>query len=218
MRFWLFILLPFVGWASPMQQFQLDTVLMGSAFNFTAIHEDVTVAKKAVRLAKKEVIRIETTISSWQSNSETSLINRNAGITPVKVSSELINLIQRAVKISKMSSGYFDITFASLKPVWDFNKTYTDLPDARVIKESIQLINYKNIEVTDSTVFLTMKGMKLDFGAIGKGYAANKAKAVMYTIGIHNGVVNAGGDLINWGLNIEVKFWGQSRNFLIFTL
>lgn len=184
-----------------------DTLLMGSAFSFTAIHENSELEKQAIQAAKNEVIRIEKLISSWNPNSETSRINKNAGIQPVKTSQELIRLIQRSKKISKLSQGKFDISFASIKPIWDFKKQYTELPDSITVKKSVELIQWENIITSDSTVFLKNKGMKMDFGAIGKGYAANKAKQVMKKLGINNGVINAGGDLICWGSNQENKPW-----------
>jgi thiamine biosynthesis lipoprotein len=169
---------------------------MGSAFSFTAINKAI-----------EEVVRIEALISSWKTNSQTSLINRNAGNKPVKVSKELINLITRSIKVSKLSNGYFDITFASLKSVWDFKNTKHTIPDSITIINSVKLINYRNIELNDSTVYLKHKGMKLDFGAIGKGYSANRAKLIMEQNHIENGIVNAGGDLISWGGNEENKDW-----------
>lgn len=196
------ILLNFVAQAA-----SSDTLLMGSAFSFTAIHKNSKLEQQAIHEAKQEVIRIEKLISSWDPNSETSRINKNAGIQPVKTSQELIRLIQRSKKISKLSQGKFDISFASIKLIWDFKKQYTELPDSSTVKKSVELIQWKNIITTDSTVYLKNKGMKIDFGAIGKGYAANKAKEVMKGLGIHNGVINAGGDLICWGSNQENKPW-----------
>lgn len=165
---------------------------MGSSFSFTAIHNNKNLEVTAINKAIEEVIRIETLISSWKTNSQTSLINRNAGIEPIKVSTELISLIRRSKKISKLSNGYFDITFASLKAVWDFNDANHIIPDSSKVLNSVKLIDYRNVILTDSTVFLKNKGMKLDFGAIGKGYSANKAKLIMEQNQIKNGVVNAG--------------------------
>ncbi|MFT6746261.1 MAG: thiamine biosynthesis lipoprotein [Glaciecola sp.] len=186
-----------------------DTLLMGSAFNFSAVHDDKQVAVEAVESAIIEVVRIEQKISSWDQESETTKINNQAGVGPVQVSEELFFLIKRSKKISTLSNGYFDVSFESIKKVWDFKQMKIEIPTDSTIKESVSLINYKNIilDETLKTVFLQHKGMKIGFGAIGKGYAANQAKKIMVSKGIKSGVVNAGGDLTAWGKRPDGTDW-----------
>jgi thiamine biosynthesis lipoprotein len=186
-----------------------DTILMGSAFAFTAVHTSEKQAQVAIDKGIAEVKRIEALISSWSSTSETTLINKNAGIRPVKVSQELFDLIFRSKKISEISNGYFDISFASIDKVWKFNGAMTAIPSNEALKTSVAKINYQNIilDREKQTVFLKETGMKIGFGAIGKGYAADKAKALMQAEGITSGVVNAGGDLISWGTRPDGKPW-----------
>ncbi len=196
--------------ASSLISVSKETKLMGSSFTFTAVANDRKSAEASIELAINEVIRIEKLISSWDPNSETSQINKNAGITPVKVSDETVELISRCIKISELTNGYFDISFASLDKVWDMNKTYNNvLPSAESIEMSIRNIGFQNIEIdkNKSTVFLRKKGMKIGFGGIGKGYAADQAKRIMENQGIKSGVVNAGGDLISWGTKQNGKPW-----------
>ncbi len=183
---------------------------MGVSFSFAAVHEDRAVAENALRKGIDEVIRIEQLISSWNPLSQTSAINAQAGLEPVKVDAELIALIERSKKISQLSNGYFDISFASIHKVWDFEEFDQNiLPTQEEIAHSIALIDYQKIQIdrVNSTVFLTKKGMRIGFGAIGKGYAADKVKALMVELGIENGVVNAGGDLIGWGLRPDGNPW-----------
>lgn len=184
------------------QSFSMDTLLMGSAFNFTGVAENEKLAKTAVRAGIEEVVRIEKLISSWDPKSQTSNVNRNAGIKPIKVSKELLDLVIRSKTISELSNGYFDISFASIAKTWVFDqKEIKTLPSKEKIEASCYYVNFENIEVNlnDSTLFLVEKGMKIGFGAIGKGYAADKAKAIMFAHGAKSGVVNAGGDLLAWG-------------------
>jgi len=182
---------------------------MGSAFRFTAKHATIKTAESAVNKAIVEVVRIEKLISSWDKNSETSKINRMAGIEPVSVSFELYSLIKRAIKISEISNGYYDISFASIDKIWDFNAAQIHVTSSEKIKESIEKINYKNIILNpkDTSIFLKTKGMKIGFGSIGKGYAANIAKQIMRAENIQSGVVNAGGDLIAWGKKSATESW-----------
>ncbi|MEM9984822.1 MAG: FAD:protein FMN transferase, partial [Bacteroidota bacterium] len=175
--------------------------LMGSQFQFIAQHEDLYLAGKAVKAAVSEVRRIEHLISSWDAESQTSEINRQAGIKPVKVDWELFQLILRGKKVSKLTEGAFDLSYASLDKVWYFHEELTQLPSDSAIRHSVALIDHQKIwlDEQDTTVFLAQLGMKIGFGAIGKGYAANRARAVMMNLGAMHGLVNAGGDLICWG-------------------
>lgn len=184
-------------------------LLMGSRFEFTALHPNQKIAEQSIDSAIAEVQRIENLISSWKPNSQTSLINDSAAFYPIKISKELFDLIYRCQKISDLTNGAFDISFASNHKIWTFEKQDVSIfPNDSIIQKSIEKINYKNI-VLDSenqTIFFKKKGIKIGFGAIGKGFAANRAKTIMQKNGIKNGLVNAGGDLISWGKNHE-KPW-----------
>ncbi|MDF1866052.1 MAG: FAD:protein FMN transferase [Saprospiraceae bacterium] len=153
---------------------------------------------------------METLISSWDKNSQTSKINQQAGILPVKVDKELYDLIFRAKKVSGLTSGAFDISFASMDRIWKFDGSMTVMPSQESITKVKSKINWKNILLhkEEQTVFLKEKGMKIGFGAIGKGYAANRAKSLMQEMqGVHGGVVNASGDLITWGKSVQQEGW-----------
>ena len=191
------------------QIYKKSDVLMGSNFEIAAIHDDEEFALDIIDSAYKEIARIEHLISSWNENSQTSLINQNAGIVPVVVDLELFNLIKRSKKISTITDGAFDISYASMDEIWVFNQSNTDMPSKKSILSSVAKINYENIILNENenSVFLKEKGMKIGFGGIGKGYAANKARYLMIQMGITNGMVNAGGDLIAWGNGINDKKW-----------
>lgn len=175
--------------------------LMGSRFEITAIHEDPQVAWDAINAGIAEIQRIERLISSWDPNSQTSEVIRQAGIAPVQVDQELFDLIKRAIQISKITDGAFDISYASMDRIWKFDGSMKEMPDAETVALAASRIDYHKIILNEAerTVLLKDKGMKIGFGAIGKGYAAQKAKEVMSSLGIKNGVVNASGDLIAWG-------------------
>jgi thiamine biosynthesis lipoprotein len=192
------------------QSYKRVIKLMGSRFEITAISENRDLAEKSVDAAINEIDRIEKQISSWDPNSQTSEVNRNAGIKPVKVDAELFYLIKRSKKISVLTGGVFDISYASLDKIWKFDGTMERIPTKVEMEKSVQKINYENIilDEENSTVFLKRKGMKIGFGGIGKGYAANKAKDLMITMGISSGVVNASGDLTTWGKKENGEEWG----------
>jgi thiamine biosynthesis lipoprotein len=184
--------------------------LMGNHFEITVVGTDAQWANEKIELGVKEIQRIEKLLTTYAEDSETNLINASAGIAPVKVSEEIILLIERALRISNVTQGAFDISYGSAdKSLWNFDTTMTSLPSREIAKQSVRLINYKNIIIDKeaSTVFLKQQGMRIGFGGIGKGYAAEQAKNIMRAAGVESGVVNASGDLTTWGLMPDGNKW-----------
>ena len=191
------------------QSFQQTLTLMGCRFDITVVADDEVSGNHYIQLAIDEIRRIELLISSWDKDSQTSAINQNAGIQPVKVDKELFNLIDRAVKISKLCSGAFDISYASMDRIWKYDGSMMALPNEKDIAESVAKVGYQNIVLNEeeSTVFLKLKGMRIGFGAIGKGYAADKAQSVLLNKGVKAGIINASGDLKAWGSQPNGEDW-----------
>ncbi|WP_299758317.1 FAD:protein FMN transferase [uncultured Pontibacter sp.] len=184
-------------------------LLMGTRFELAAVSRDEQKAWEAIDAGIKEIQRIEALISEWQNTSQTSEINRNAGIKPVVIDQELYDLISRSNRISEMTGGAFDISFASIDNVWKYDGSMKKEPSPEQVAASVSKINYKNIILNsqDRSVYLKEPGMKIGFGAIGKGYAANRARDVMREMGIQGGVVNAAGDLVTWGKQADGQSW-----------
>ncbi|MFD2565437.1 FAD:protein FMN transferase [Aquimarina rubra] len=182
---------------------------MGSDFDITVVAENNVTADQYIDIAVREIERIEKLISSWDSNSETSLINKNAGIRPVKVHQELFELIERSIQISKLTDGAFDISYASMDRIWKFDGSLKEMPTEEEIKASVSKVGYENIvlDKEKSTIFLKVKGMKIGFGAIGKGYAADKAKLLLINKGVEAGIINASGDMNTWGKQPDGSDW-----------
>ncbi|MEW7291240.1 FAD:protein FMN transferase [Aquimarina sp. 2304DJ70-9] len=191
------------------QIYKRTLTLMGSRFDITVVAKDQIVADTSIDIAITEIKRIEKLISSWDKESQTSLINNNAGIQPVKVDDELFALIQRAVGISKLTDGAFDISYASMDRIWQFDGSMIEMPSAEEIKASVAKVGYQKIILNkeESTVFLSQKGMKIGFGAIGKGYAADKAKDLLIAKGVSAGIINASGDMNTWGKQPDGSDW-----------
>ena len=191
------------------QSFHRNLKLMGSGFQITVVVKDSTEANRAINLAVNEISRIEKLISSWDPDSETSEINLNAGIKPVKVSQELYSLIERAINISSLTDGAFDISYASMDKIWNFDGSMKKMPSNEEIKSSVSKVGFQNIilDAENTSVFLKEKGMKIGFGAIGKGYAADKAKALLQENKVQAGIINASGDMNTWGRQPNGKEW-----------
>ena len=183
---------------------------MGNNFSISVAAEEEAFAYECIDAAVKEIQRIEKLLTTFDESSQTNLINKNAGIEAVSVDKEVFDIIERSIRISALTQGAFDISYGSIdKRFWNFDKTMTALPDKEAAKHTVRLINYKNIILNKeaSTVFLKEKGMRIGFGGIGKGYAAERAKELLKGLGIQSGVVNAAGDLTTWGLLHNGKKW-----------
>ncbi len=189
--------------------FKRTLKLMGSRFEITVIADNESEGEKYIDIAVEEISRIERLISSWDPASQTSEINRQAGIKAVKVDLELYELIERSIGISRLSDGAFDISYASMDRIWRFDGSMTKMPTATVIEQSVSKVGFQKIKLnpTDTSVFLTQKGMKIGFGAIGKGYAADKAKQLLLETGVKSGIINASGDMNTWGTQSSGDSW-----------
>ncbi len=182
---------------------------MGSRFSITVVSINEEIGAINIQEAISEIERVEKMISSWDENSETSLINRNAGIKPVKVSLELFKLIERCKQISELTDGAFDISFASMDTIWKFDGSMKAMPTAEEISASVAKVGYENIRLDEKnqTVYLEEEGMKISFGAIGKGYAADKAKEFLVSKQVVGGIIDAAGDITTWGTDVSKKKW-----------
>jgi thiamine biosynthesis lipoprotein len=184
--------------------------LMGNRFEISVVADNQQWAEECIETAVSEIRRIEKLLTTFADDSQTNKINAQAGITPVKVDKEVFDLISRSLKISSLTQGAFDITYGSIdKRLWNFDKEMTSLPDEKKAKELVGLINYKNVilDKKNTAVFLKEKGMRIGFGGIGKGYAAEKAKQLLQQKGVKSGIVNAAGDLTTWGVQPNGKPW-----------
>lgn len=183
--------------------------LMDSRFGLTAVATSDSIALAAIEAGVKEIERIEHLLSASDSTSMISQINQNAGKEAIKVNQELFDLFMRAKKISRLTEGAFDISYASIEKIWQFDGSMDKLPSPEDIEASVAKIHWEHIILNKRkrTVLLQEKGMKVNMGGIQKGYAANRAKLAMVKFGIRGGLVNAGGDLLAWGEKASGKRW-----------
>jgi thiamine biosynthesis lipoprotein len=184
--------------------------LMGNSFEITVVSDDDAFADYCIDEAVAEISRIEQLITTFNDNSQTAWINQLAGIRPVHVDREVFDIIARSIRISELTQGAFDITYGSVdKRFWNFDTTMERLPDEKAAREAVRLINYRNIVLNPDacTVFLKEKGMRIGFGGIGKGYAAERGKLVLKNLGVKSGIVNASGDLCAWGHQPNGRPW-----------
>ena len=183
--------------------------LLGSPFEITVVAKDTVEGNYYVNSAVNEVKRIENLISDWIPTTQISQVNQNAGIVPIKVNNEVFELVERALKISKLTDGAFDISYASMDKIWKFDGSMKEMPTPEAIKKSVERIGYEKIilDTKNKTIFLKDAGMKLGLGGIGQGYIADKVKEVLQAKGCAAGIVNVSGDINTWGSQIDGKPW-----------
>ena len=191
-------------------EFRHSCKLMGNTFEFTAVAADETLARNSLAKAVEEVRRIEKLLTTFNEKSDTNQVNAKAGIEPVKVDPEMFQLVERSIRISKLTGGAFDISYGSIdKSLWNFDREMKSLPDPGKARAMVSLIDYRNIilDKNDQSIFLARPGMRIGFGGIGKGYAADRASAILQECGIASGLINASGDIRAWGRQADGDQW-----------
>lgn len=183
--------------------------MLGSPFEMTVIAKDIPEADFYIDMSVAEVSRLENLISDWIPSTPISQVNKFAGIKPVKVPQEVFDLVERSIKISELTSGAFDISYASMDKIWKFDGSMTRMPTPEEIKKSVSKVGYKNIilDHKNSTIFLKLEGMKLGLGGIGQGFIADKIKFLLTYKGVAAGIVNISGDINTWGKQTNGEKW-----------
>jgi len=182
--------------------------LMGSQFSLKIVDTSVASAQFFAAKAVQEIRRLESQLSEFIPQSEISQINQNAGRKAVKVSTETYQLLHQCQYLSEITGGAFDITTAAAKSMYKFDRKAYGYPSQLLIEQKCQSINYQYLDLEKTNhAYLKNRGSKISLAAIGKGYAADKAKELLLNEGIESGVVNASGDIAAWGKNLEELPW-----------
>lgn len=174
--------------------FKASKAIMGTAINIELWHTDEEIANKNIQRVFAEMNRIDHLMSPYKKNSEVSLVNQDAAKHPVKISTELFQLIKKSIAVSNLSGGAFDITFASIGYLYNYRANQN--PSGKDIAKLLPAINYKNIKLDSQkqTIFFTNKNTRIDLGGIAKGHAVDNAIKILISNGITQALVSAGGD------------------------
>ena len=187
--------------------FKKDRILMDTLVAITVVSDSKDTAEKAIDAAFSEIEYLEKLSNHYSPDSEITRINRNAGISEVKVSHDILKLLEKALYVSENTEGAFDVTIGPVIALYDFHKKI--IPDNGMIKKNLSLVNYRDIIINSdrSTVFLKRKGMLIDLGGIAKGYAADKAAETLIKQGVRSGLVAVAGDIKAFGLKPDGEPW-----------
>ena len=182
---------------------------MGCSFELGLVLNDAVQAEKLLDEGVAEIQRIEGLLSEFKEDSAIGKINANAGIEEIEVNSEVMELLKRAIQISHLAKGYFDITMGPLKQLYQFKNKAFELPKESDIKPMLEMVGFQNLQLNEDqhTAYLRKKGMRISLAAIGKGYAADKVRDKWRSAGIQNGYIDASGDLTAFGQDENGNDW-----------
>jgi FAD:protein FMN transferase len=168
--------------------------LMGTSVSVELWHEDAETARELIDAVLTEYRRIDALMSTYKADSEISKVNADASVRPIKVSDELYALVERSIDLSQRSAGAFDISYESVGYLYDFREHRH--PSQEQISERIEAIDYRSIRLdpSESTIAFSRPGMRINLGGIAKGYAVERAAALLRAAGVESALLNAGGD------------------------
>ena len=173
---------------------------MGTIVTLTAVAPTEEVAQRALTAGFQEIHRLEELLSTWIPTSELSHLNVEAGRRPVRVNPETLMLLRQSLEIAELTGGGFNIAIGPAAQAWNVTEE-ARIPDQTELDKLRPLIGLAHLQIDEqtSTAFLAVSGMRVDVGGIGKGFAADKAAAVMRAAGATGGVVALSGDIKTFG-------------------
>ena len=172
--------------------------IMGTTFIVEVYARDRERGQRAASDALEEVRRIDRMLSNYRGDSELSKVNARAAVGPVQVSEELFDLLVRCRTYSERSGGTFDVTVGPLMKVWGFYKESGHMPAASQVQAALRTVGYNKVVLDQATheVRFQVRGVSLDPGGIGKGYAVDRAVIALKRDGIDFGFISGGGSSI----------------------
>ena len=182
---------------------------MGSPFNLVIYADTKQIADSAAQESFKLVDSINIVCSDYDSSAELYKLQFAAVGKPIKVSSMLMELLCTSSQAYKDADGSFDITVGPLSRLWRNARKSQIFPTATAINEARKCIGFNKVQLDSSaqTITFLLPNMQLDMGAIAKGYAADKVLALLKSFGITNALVDAGGDMVAFGMPPQKKGW-----------
>jgi thiamine biosynthesis lipoprotein len=193
------------------EQFLMDTLVTIRVYG-----NDPEVLKAAVAAAYAEMHRIADLADRFPPPgtpecqvSDVCRINEQAGILPVRVDADTLAMLALAKKYHDLSAGAFDVTIGPVMDLWGFAGNNPHVPPLASIVEALKLVDYQRLQVNalEQTVFLQTVGMKLDLGAVAKGYATEKALQALIQYGVKKALIDAGGNIRVLGTNARNAPW-----------
>jgi thiamine biosynthesis lipoprotein len=178
-------------------RYEFSQAHMGTLFRIVLYAPDAATASTASNAAFDRIATLDDTMSDYRPDSELRRLCRAAGGPPVKVSEDLYRVLATSQDLARRTDGAFDVTIGPVVQLWRRARRRHQLPDARRLARARTLVGFENLRLDpeEKTAQLSKKGMLLDLGGIGKGYAADRALEVLKRHGIRSALVAASGDI-----------------------
>jgi len=173
---------------------------MGTLVSITAAAADRETGHRAIQAGFDEIKRLERLLSTWSATSELSQVNAEAGHHPVTVNRETFDLVAKSIEMARLTNGGFNIAIGPAVEAWSVTDRQ-DIPTEEELERLKGLVDWTNVQLDQDaqTIFLSRRGMRIDVGGIGKGYAADLAATEMKRAGAQGGVVALSGDIKTFG-------------------
>ncbi|MBN4069586.1 FAD:protein FMN transferase [bacterium AH-315-G05] len=182
------------------------TFALGTVININLFDEG---SQELMTEIIEKISIIEKAMSRKLKDSEISQINRQAGISPVKVSEETFFIIDKAIQFAKLSNGKFDPTLGPVIELWGIGTEAAKVPDSKELSKVLSKVDFRKIQLDkkEQTVFLELEGMALDLGGIAKGFVADAVIELLRENKINNAMLNLGGNVFAYGEKDNGEPW-----------
>jgi thiamine biosynthesis lipoprotein len=182
---------------------------MGSAFNLIIVSADSNKANHLARKSYELVDSLNHIFSNYDSSSELSKINASAGLLPYKMSTAMLDLVQKSQYAYIQSKGAYDISIGPLSSLWRNARKAKLFPEASTVLATKKLVGFAQVKINKrlGTIFLPNADMQLDFGGIAKGYIAQWVINYLKANGIQQALADAGGDIVMSGAPLNQQGW-----------
>ncbi len=206
------IFLPFIltGCSEEKQStYTRDIFAMDTYINCQILAGNQDIAEEGLDRVEEAFLEIDNLTNRFDPNSELSLVNKNAGLAAVKVSPDLLAMVETALEWSDRTEGAFNILIGSAMNLWGFGSETPRVPTEEQIAEALLTMDYHEIilDTEKASLFLPEKGMVMDLGGVAKGYATDKAVTALKELGIENAIINAGGNVYTLGTRGDGNCW-----------
>jgi len=191
------------------RKFSYSEMKMGSAFNLIIVSADSNKANHLARKSYELVDSLNHIFSNYDSSSELSKINASAGLLPYKMSTAMLDLVQKSQYAYIQSKGAYDISIGPLSSLWRNARKAKLFPEASTVLATKKLVGLNQVKINKrlGTIFLPNANMQLDFGGIAKGYIAQWVINFLKANGIQQALVDAGGDIVMSGPPLNQQGW-----------
>lgn len=210
------VLLVVIGCSSKpaqLQEFSADRFYMDTLVRITVYCGDAEKGKEALDSAFAAFAGVDDLTNRFakagKTENDVQLINKYAGVKPVKVNADMLEIVSRANYFSGLCNGSFDVSIGPVMDLWGFGQSEQKVPRDEDIAAALKLVNYRKVivDAKNSSIFLADTGMSMDLGGVAKGYATEKAAKVLKGLNIQHAMINAGGNVYALGTKPDGSPW-----------